>query len=124
MDGQPVEGATISFSPVDKSGTAAVGTTDASGVFKLTAIPDGAADQGTKAGEYLVGIIKHKSEPAVALSTDDPNYGKETRSSTEAPKIERIVPQKYENPATSGFKVTVKPGTNNGDDFKFNLKKE
>jgi hypothetical protein len=30
----------------------------------------------------------------------------------------------YENPTTSGFKVTVKSGTNKGDDFKFDLKKE
>jgi hypothetical protein len=128
LDGQPIEGVNVSFSPVDtKSGAGAVGTTDASGGFTLTTIPNGAPGAGAKAGEYLVTFSKSTStDTSTVASTDDPNYGKEDPSGGRSapPKAERVIPVKYENPTTSGFKASVKPGQNKGDGFKFDLKKE
>jgi hypothetical protein len=126
LDGKPIEGVTVTFSPVKAGeGTPAVGTTDASGVFKLTATQGGKPGGGAGVGEYQVAFSKVKvaggADSAVTKSTD-PGYGKP--SSREPTKVEHEVPEKYENPATSGFKVTVKSGTNRGDAFKFDLKKE
>ena len=128
LDGKPIEGVAVSFSPVDaKTGTGAVGTTDASGIFRLTTIPNGTPNAGAKAGDYNVTFSKSTGSGASAqpLSDDDnPDYGKAPASGkTESMTSERVIPEKYENPATSGFKVTVKPGTNKGDAFKFDLKK-
>lgn len=126
LNGQPIEGVNVSFSPVDaKEGLGAVGTTDASGEFKLTAIPNGKSDAGAAEGEYFVTFSKMTgNDPNAAMTTDDPNYGKMPESGKSEPiKFERVVPEIYENPATSGFKVKVQPGTNKGEAFKFDLKK-
>jgi hypothetical protein len=128
LDGQPIEGVNVGFAPVDeKTGTSAVGTTDASGTFKLTAIPNGAPGAGAKAGDYLVTFSKvTSSDPNAAMTTDDPNYGKlpEGGAMSQPATSTRVIPEKYENPATSGIKVTVKPGKNAGPEFKFDLKKD
>ncbi|MEX2176345.1 MAG: hypothetical protein WD872_18425 [Pirellulaceae bacterium] len=127
LDGQPIEGVTVGFSPVDPAvKTAAVGTTDASGKFKLTAIEGGKTDAGAAAGQYLVSFTKTTvTLPAgTVTSSEDPNYGKEVHTDAEvAPEIKHEVPAKYNNPATSGFKATVKEGENKGDEFKFELTK-
>jgi len=126
LDGQPVEGANVSFSPVDKNGKGATGMTGANGVFKLTTIPDGEPGGGAMAGDYNVAFSKTvTSDPNAVTSSEDPNYGKSSSTGkTESFKSEKVIPEKYENPATSGFKVTVKAGENKGDAFKFDLKKD
>ena len=124
LDGAPIEGVTVGFSPAKPGiGTPAVGTTDASGVFKLTAMPVGKVGGGTAVGDYQVTFSKVKTsgQSEVTKSTD-PNYGKSDQTKRPQPtKIEYIVPQKYENAATSGFTATVAKGTNKGDKFKFDL---
>ena len=53
LDGSPLKGCSVFFTPADGNGAPAVGTTDASGVYKLqTAL--GAADAGTTPGTYSV----------------------------------------------------------------------
>ena len=52
--GQPVEGASVQFVPVD-GGPPAFGTTDASGVFTLTTFKQG---DGARKGEYKVTVTK------------------------------------------------------------------
>jgi hypothetical protein len=128
LDGQPVEGASIGFSPVAEGGVGGVGTTDANGVYKLTT-PTGTVDGGVPAGDYNVTITKKVmvgGTPEVT-SSSDPNYGKQDASGSgppQAPQYEDVVPVKYNSAATSGIKVTVKSGRNTGDEFKFDLKKE
>jgi hypothetical protein len=123
LDGKPVEGATVSFSAADNKGSGAVGITDASGIYKLTALPDGAAGAGAVTGDYLVTISKVTvSDPNSVTSSDDPNYGKFSATKSEPPKSVKVIPEKYENTATSGFKATVKPGQNKGDEFNFDCK--
>lgn len=122
LDGQPVEGATVNFSPLSSAGTAAVGITDANGVYKLTAIPNGYPEKGTTAGDYTVTIMKHRSD-AVEVSVDDPDYGKSVPSESAA-KVERVIPQRYEAASTSGLTVTVNSGTNKGGEFNFDLRRD
>lgn len=127
LEGTPVEGAIVAFSPVDpQKGMAAVGTTDSSGKFKLTAVQGGAPDGGTTVGQYKVAITKNSvstmSAEEAQQMQNDPNYGKATRLSA-PPKVTSVIPKKYNNPETSGVEVTVKQGSNTGDDFKFDLKK-
>lgn len=128
LDGQPVEGATVGFSPVSQSGVAAIGTTDAQGVYRLTAMPVGAVDKGAVAGDYTVTLEK-MAPPVNApiISEEDPNYGKESAKGSDPPQaapVTHLIPPKYNSATTSGLKVTVKPGTNKGDAFNFNIKKE
>jgi hypothetical protein len=127
LDGKPIEGVTVGFSPVDATkGLAAVGTTDANGVFKLTATQGGSTDGGTVAGEYQVALTKIGTdivtEEEAKKMQEDPNYGKEQTGPPVAPVVKSAIPEAYGNPATSGIKVTVKDGENKGDAFKFDLK--
>ena len=117
LDGAPLAGATITFSPVaGGTGKPAVGTTDANGVFKVTDMSGGTHEGGVVAGEYEVGVVKNLGTMA-ATDPDawktDPNYGKE-ESHTKPTPITSEVPTKYNDPKTSGIKVTVKPGENKG----------
>lgn len=128
LDGKPVEGATVGFSPVDAAtGLAAVGTTDADGVFRLTAMQGGEPESGTTVGQYKVTVTKTTVTSASAEETqkmqDDPNYGKTSQGISAPPKAIAEVPTKYNNPETSGIEVTVKDGRNDGPEFKFELKK-
>jgi len=129
LDGSPLEGATVGFSPVDPAkGVAAVGTTGANGVFKLTAVQGGKPDGGAVAGEYFVTFQKvlvpvQSTEELEKLRTD-PDYGKSTSQKSAAPKYKTIVPTAYGLATSSGFRVTVKAGKNVGDEFKFNLKSD
>src|SRR5262245_11610288 len=56
LDGEPVEGATVTFHTVgtDKEGKPATGETDKSGTFRLRT----GTDDGVRPGEYKVVIIK------------------------------------------------------------------
>lgn len=130
LDGQPIEGVSVGFSPVEGgSGTPAVGTTDANGEFKLTSIQGGSDQGGAVPGEYNVTFTKSAvqtmSLEEMKRGSEDPNYGQQDSSAVaqrQLPKNESPIPTKYAAPNTSGFKVTVKPGTNKGDEFKFDLK--
>jgi hypothetical protein len=125
LDGKPIEGVNVSFSPTKPdAGTPAVGTTDANGVFKLTAVQGGKVGGGAGVGDYQVTFSKVKATGGMRtdVKPGDPDYGKESASARPGPsKIEYEVPQKYENAATSGFTAKVEKGTNKGDKFKFDL---
>lgn len=131
LDGSPLEGATVGFSPVDAAkGMGAVGRTGADGVFKLTTVQGGKVEAGAVAGEYYVTFQKSavpvKSTEELEKLRTDPNYGKSPPSSQRptAPQYKSLVPPAYGSPTTSGFRVTVKAGRNAGDEFKFNLKSD
>jgi len=60
LDGEAVEGASVSFSPVDSAaGHPAFGSTDAAGRYRLQT-PLGEPDAGTTPGRYKVTISKGK----------------------------------------------------------------
>jgi hypothetical protein len=57
VDGQPVEGATVTFHPVgdDREGRPATGQTDKTGTFRLTT----GTEDGARPGAYKVVVIKN-----------------------------------------------------------------
>ncbi|MGI6418573.1 MAG: hypothetical protein ACOX1P_23240 [Thermoguttaceae bacterium] len=120
LDGKPVSGATVTFVPVkEQGGVSATGSTDESGIYKLTAVGAGAvkaeAGTGTLPGEYYVGVDKTIVD---APSDDLPEeVRREAQQSGKGrprpPAIKYVVPKKYNNPKESGLKVTVKEGENN-----------
>jgi hypothetical protein len=126
LDGKPVEGAIVTFTP-SGPGLGAAGTTDASGVYRLNPLT-GRAGGGTLVGEYLVGVRKWEyQDPGPAPDPSDQKayaawQDKSLRASRREPTY--ITPQAYGDAATSGLKATVKKGRNTGDGFSFDLRSD
>ena len=119
MDGAPLSGAVITFSPIKGgTGSAAVGTADANGEYKLTDMKSTNIGSGAVAGDYNVGIVWFKPEAndtsrssgssAAAITTD-----KAGATTVSGPKL--ALPAPYQNPETSELKATVKSGQNTFD---------
>lgn len=109
--GQPVEGAHVTFAPQGQGLSPAFGTTDASGVFKLSTF---GADDGAQPGSYAVTISKTitegpKDAPIQNTGTPPP-----------PPKTTEMLPVKYKTASSSGF--TAKVEANGANDFPFELK--
>lgn len=103
LDGEPIEGVSITFSPLSDPAMTAVGMSDVTGKFVLTT---GSSKFGTGAvpGDY--NVILSKTEPVHKMvSVDELNAGNTgtPRSMEEAFKVIRHIPQKYESPQTSGI---------------------
>lgn len=119
LDGKPVEGATVTFVPVrEGAGVSATGITDAAGKFSLTAVGSGAKGvafgSGTMPGEYYVGVMKSilpeapsEEEEEEGRPASDPGL-----APSPEPKVTHVVPPKYNDPKSSGIRVTVKEGKN------------
>ncbi|WP_417392005.1 carboxypeptidase regulatory-like domain-containing protein [Gimesia sp.] len=115
FDGEPVEGASITFRPVDESGQTANGRTDEQGVFQMGTFE---GTDGVVAGDYTVMISKLESqEVAEVLPEDDPNYDPNPKPQ---PPPENLLPEKYSKADTSGLTVTVSEGKEISD-LKFEL---
>lgn len=99
-DGKPVAGGAVSFCPV-KDGRPYHGPIDKDGNYTVTGVP---------LGEALVCLSPSPDfSPAVAMEKS----GKRTEADGSASGVpQRPFPAKYEDPRTSGFKVTVKAGDN------------
>ena len=109
LQGEPVEGATVSFQPVG-NGTPAVGTTDAQGQYSLTTF---LTSDGAVAGSYTVAISKMEKS-AVADSGSGDNYVPPDQNKVPAdPK--NLLPAKYANATSSGLTATVVAGSNTHD---------
>lgn len=101
--GKPVPKGTITFQSDDPNGRNAVGSIDPDGSYTLQTEKPG---DGALPGDYRVAISARDDE---VLDYIPPK--------PIPPK--RLVPEKYENPDTSGLKATVKSGRN---DIPFDLK--
>lgn len=108
LDGSPLEGAAVTFTPA-AGGRLATGTTDASGKFTLMTF---VAGDGAIAGSHKVGVSKME---AGATPQADPNSPPGTMLSgppgaggSQPPKS--LIPKKYSNPEKSGITVEVKSG--------------
>lgn len=114
LDGQPVEGANLGFSPVNTSeGTPAGGRTDAAGRYRLQT-PLGKADAGTTPGRYKVTISKAKMVGTGQFRTGDQGKRVEDQQSVQ------LMPAKTADIKTTDIEVTVE---NKGENvFNFDLK--
>jgi hypothetical protein len=115
LDGQSVEGATVSLMPKSDSAPAnnsmpASGTTDSAGKFTLYTLKPG---DGTIVGSYSVTVSKIK---IIGGQQGDPNNGKDGKRMLSGPSSQKVtteylIPQKYTMPGKSGLDdVEVKPG--------------
>jgi prepilin-type processing-associated H-X9-DG protein len=98
LDGQPVEGATVLFTPMEPGGQAAKGVTDASGRFVVKPAEAGGS---VVPGTYRVSIKK-----TVAEDGDEAKH---------------LLPQKYAEPTTSALAVEIAGGTN---EISFDLRSD
>jgi hypothetical protein len=126
VDGVPMEGITVSFSPADGTGMGALGMTDAEGNYTLTTggAPFGS---GAKPGSYVAAFSKTESPtqenptgygPGLA-----PQQGSPTPRSAGPPQAVHLIPEKYSNAKTAGFDpVDVKKGDKNNFDFNLETK--
>ncbi|RIK75299.1 MAG: hypothetical protein DCC67_15475 [Planctomycetota bacterium] len=108
MGGQPVDGATVEFTPV-ASATGVAGAqarTDASGRFEMSIMLDNGrtTQPGLPAGEYRVTITKYEAPAGEASLARPPR---------------NILPAKYQSPDSTPFSATVKPESENH--FTFSL---
>jgi len=111
-NGQPVEGATVTFMAGASGGRGAVGTTDASGKFQLTTFEAG---DGAIPGAYKVKIAKTVGGAPTAGEGEimaPPTGGPPTS------EVKDELPVKYKDENTSGLTADVKDGDN---DFPFEL---
>lgn len=112
-NGEPVEGALVTFTPTELTGSGANGRTDADGRFEMGTYE---ATDGVRPGSYQVSITKVPVTIADQPSEDDPNY--DPNASTEA-EPQNVLPAKYADWSTSGFTVDV--GNEAITDLKFEL---
>jgi hypothetical protein len=99
LDDKPLDGATVTFAAVDKTGIPAAGKTDAEGRFRLNATQGKKYGKGTVVGEYVVTVTKlFWREKAV-----EPDH---------------ITPLVYENSKDSPLRATIVKGRNT---FEFAL---
>ena len=134
VDGAPLEGINVSFALVSGDGMSAGGLTDSNGKFTLTS---GGAPVGSGAvpGEYNVTFFKaeYDAPPTPPPKTNekeevDPATGRVRRSLPTGaplppPKPIYLIPQKYEDPKTSGIEpVKVEAGKTNTFEFELSSK--
>lgn len=115
LDGQPVEGATVLFSPEARGpegGLPAAGRTGSDGGFRLNAAGGAKFGAGTKTGDYIVTIVKQDHDP---VPPPDPN---EPPSGPPNVKVWDVLPVVYKHAITTPLRATVKKGKNT---FRFEL---
>ena len=116
LDGEPLEGATVSFTPQNPGeGIASFGQTNAKGEYLLQTLA-GRVDAGTLPGEYTVTVSKFKSVPTGRMIRCD-NSGEMIE------EMEGVIlfpgMTLYAEARTTPFSATVVKGKNV---FNFDLK--
>ncbi|MCA9030297.1 MAG: carboxypeptidase regulatory-like domain-containing protein [Planctomycetaceae bacterium] len=102
--GNPVDGATVTFNPGKEPGKkAAFAVTNSEGEFTLTTYESG---DGAIAGKYFVTVSKQQSLARPADPSNEENYVP-PEELPPAPEPVSQIPLKYATPATSGIMVDV-----------------
>ena len=127
FEGKPVEGASVTFSPMDSEGRLASGLTDVQGEFLL--LTQGATKNGCLPGSYRVTVSKYilvdvRNNPVVVAGESEPfDPSKRSASGTRMPRPipKSVLPDQYRNADTSDLNADVtKRGANT---FVFELTK-
>lgn len=123
MNGAPVPGATVTFSPTEKGIPAAIGMTDGQGVYTLTTYQPG---DGAVEGNYKVTVTKFVASAAPAEASHDPTGASGASGAPQhsgprggASGGGSALPDKFAKADSSPFLMTVKKGDN---DFPLDLK--
>jgi hypothetical protein len=125
LDGNPVEGATVTFEPVS-GGRPCFGITDMEGRYKITSYEEG---DGAPVGDHYVSVIKitgpGASAPAgtdnsMSLSDIAPPGGEKGEDPDKGTVY--LVPRKYINAKSSGLKITVPGGGSSELDLKLSVR--
>ena len=95
LDGGGIGPGTIVFAPAEKGGKPATGSIEADGTYSLNT----SRDLGLAAGNYRVAV-SIRQMPQNVKRGDRPPPGKP------------LIPEKYEDQATSGLRYDVAPGSN------------
>jgi len=121
LDGAPLEGASVTFTP-SEGGRPGSGTTDSSGKFTLTTYEAG---DGAVLGQHKVTVVKMAEGAADGAEPDQEGGDAEDEDDADAMLMGGdegdegeeqdaqsgwIAPQKYSRPDTSGLTVEVKKG--------------
>lgn len=117
--GKPIEGALITFIPIDPEGRGAAAYSNDKGFFQINS--QGAQTNGCLPGRYKVSISKRLAvdeggEPLVA-TTDAPSPY--STGDERPPLYKSFLPEKYENANDSGIEIDV--AKNKKNHFSFNL---
>jgi len=115
VDGQEIEGATVTFTSSENASIFSFGVTDASGGYSLQTLRGGAkAIRGTAQGSYLVSIVKKEEEGPPRQDTSTMTIEEKMRyemsrtsGSMHNRKFIYHVPKKYEVGANSGLTAEV-----------------
>jgi hypothetical protein len=94
LDGTPVPGATVTFTPTEGSAVPGLGVTDAGGEFRI----ESGGKNGLPSGTYKVTVIKEEapqgSAPVVLGSQKPPEGGKSMPGMAEMMKSAKLDPTK------------------------------
>ena len=118
LDGTPVEGATIFFSPAPQDGQGptglpAAGRTGPDGTFHLNATGGARSGAGTGIGDYVVSVVKQEGDPPPVSEPGQPRLPPPMGM-----KIKDVLPLVYKHGSTSPLRATVVQGKNS---FRFEL---
>lgn len=104
LDGEPLEGAAISFVPAE-GGRPCSGQTDAQGHFTLASY---VAGDGVPPGEYKVTVIKLDARrQATAAPTEEGAADGQKAMGNIEQSVKFLTPMKYSSPATTDLRVEV-----------------
>ena len=113
LDGQPLDGALVTFFPADTTeGKVAAGTSDASGKYTLTS-DGGLPEKGALEGDYVVTVKKVEivpdgPPPAPGPGADRPGYVPPAQNTIQ----KTITPKNYSLLDKTPLKATVQKGKN------------
>ena len=119
VDGQPTESIIVTFCQVPPGTSAAVGSTDAKGAFKLST-PGGAYQKGAIEGSFTPTFSKIVPD---FLDTANSQEFAGKYGPGRSPGMLHLLPAKYNDPKTCGFDpVTVEKGRKNHFEFELSTK--
>lgn len=116
MNGQPVAGATVTFTPKEPAGPgqagpqAASAVTDDQGRYQIGTFAKG---DGALPGEYLVSVTKYEGGGPTGGGSGSEEEYRPPVPGEEVPVPKNVLPAQYANPNSSGlsFKVEAKSNT-------------
>jgi hypothetical protein len=127
LNDSPIEGASVTFFPLETSGLSASGLTDASGKYSLTADGSLSAGTGTKPGQYRVTIQKTKisadknrEDFEAGRITQEELLKRQYAASQNRTKPKNLLPEIYADQSKSPLETIVEDKKQNVIDFRLN----